>query len=494
VRRFGLQVRRNEGAWTDVAPSDFPYPERATPRVSIVSTDAYAHGAPTTDLLAGSSAPFSAGAGIALDALSPPWPGTNAHGEWEWPLVIRRFADGAVTNDEGDTFAFRMVRADGAPIRSSVDPVLTLSVPPGHLGGTFVETPGRIGPWQASNGALYFIMEPTETDNVLMMVTSTDGGATWQEVDGANRPAADDLEGVGAAQAGDTIHILHQTSEQVWHHAFHTADHPTTPDTWAVRDERVAAPGEPPTQVAAMAARSDGSLVAVYGGPEKIRFRIRAPEGAWGDETVVDAGGSRILSGPQVVLGRGDVVHLAYTAADGTAWYRRIQPDGTLTPREQLTAKLGTTEYDVGSILPLVFVPETNTVAILYRQTDGRLWERRSVGQGALTAPVQVSERIVVQNAVDSDQVGADAIADGTSVHVLYIEQGSGHIYHTHRDAAGGWQPATLQVDGVDAQWVRGARLTRSDGAAVYGYVYDAGSDGGSGMNRYDEVVLEGRD
>jgi hypothetical protein len=239
-----------------------------------------------------------------------------------------------------------------------------------------------------------------------------------------------------------------------------------------------------------MAARSDGSLVAVYGGPEKIRFSVRAPEGAWGDEAVVDAGGSRILSGPQAVLGADDVIHLAYTAADGTAWYRRIQPDGTLTPREQLTATVGTTEYDVGSVLPLVFLPETNTVVILYRQADGRLWERRSIDRSALTEPVQVSERIVVQNAVDSDQTGADAIADGTSVHVLFIEQGSGNIYHTHHDAAGGWQSATLQVDGVNAQWVRGARLTRGDGVAVYGYVYDAGSDGGSGMNRYDEVLL----
>jgi hypothetical protein len=492
--RFGLQVRRNDGAWTDVAVADFPYPARWSPRVSIVSTSAYEDGAATTDLLAGSTAPFSAGAGVVLDSLSPPWSGTNAHGEWEWPLVIRRFADGAVTNDEGDTFSFRMVHADGTPVSASATPVLTLAVPPGHLGGTFVETPGRIGPWEASNGDLYFIMEPTETDNVLMMVTSTDGGATWQEVDGANRPTADDLEGVASAMVGNTIHILHQTSEQVWHHAFHTSDHPATPDTWAVRDERVAAPGEPPTQVASVAARSDGSLVAVYGGPEKIHVGIRAPEGTWGAETVVDADDPRILSGPQVVRGAGDVVHLAYTANDGTAWYRRLQPDGTLTPREQLTAKLGTTEYDVGSILPLVFLPETNTVVILYRRADGQLWERRSIDHGPLTAPTSVTERVVVQNAVDSDQTGADAIADGTTVHVLFIEQGSGSIYHTHSDGTGSWQPTTLWMDGIDAQWIRGTRLTQGDGAPIYGFVYDAGSNGGSGMNRYGEVPLEGHD
>ncbi|NBB73008.1 MAG: hypothetical protein GVY35_04935 [Bacteroidetes bacterium] len=102
-----------------------------------------------------------------------------------------------------------------------------------------------------------------------------------------------------------------------------------------------------------------------------------------------------------------------------------------------------------------------------------------------------MSERAVVQNAVDSDQVGADAIAADGTVHVLFIEDGTGHIYHTQRGAAGAWQAATLQVDSANAQWIRGRPLTRGgDTANVYGFVYDAGSNGGSGMNRYAEVPL----
>jgi hypothetical protein len=30
----------------------------------------------------------------------------------------------------------------------------------------------------------------------------------------------------------------------------------------------------------------------------------------------------------------------------------------------------------------------------------------------------------------------------------------------------------------------------RDDGARVYGFVYDAGSHGGTGMNRFAEIVL----
>lgn len=468
--------------------------EPRTPRVSIIESDTYHHGEETTDLLAGSNAPFVAGAGVSLAETTPPVTGGDGQSEWEWPLVIRRFADGAVMNEEGDTFAFRMTDVDGRPIAADTYPTVTATVPPRLLGGTFVETPGRLGPWEASNGDLYFLMEPAETYNVLMVVKSTGGGRTWMEVDGANRPATGDLEGFASDYHGDTIHMLHQIDEAVLHHAFRTSDHPAEPDTWAVRDDTVATPGEPPVQVTTITARSDGSLAAVYGGPEKIHFKIRSPDGLWSDETTVDAGGPSVLSGPQSALGAGDVVHLAYTGRDGTTRYRQIRLDGTLTPPMQIASDIGTRVADVGAVLPLVVLPETNSVVVLYRRASGTLWARRIGDDGVLTDPVQVSERAVVQNAVDSDQVGADAIAVGGAVHVLFIEEGTGHIYHTQSDAASRWHPATLQVEGVNAQWIRGMRLTRgSDEVSAYGYVYDAGSNGGSGMNRYAEVPLHSR-
>lgn len=488
---FRLQYRRNGGAWTNVEVSDFPYPESRSPRVSIDSVHAYLHGTETTDLLAGSGAPFQPGVGINLAAMSPEWTGSGVQGEWEWPLVIRRYADGPVTNEEADTFELRMADSSGNPVSAEVHPMMTLSIPDGHLGGTFVETPGRLGPWEASSGDLYFIMEPTEINNVLMVVKSTDRGDSWREADGANRPAADDLEGFATDLHESTIHMLHQQSEAVWYHSFRTSDHPVNPNTWAVRDELLAKPGEPPVQVASMVARSDGSLVAVYGGPEKIRFKIRSPEGAWSGSTIVDQGDALQLSGPQAVLGENDEVHLAYTSRDGRAWYRTIQPDGTLSPRQHISDRIGTTEADIGSILPLVYQPETNTVAIIYRMTDGTLWERRLNG-GELTDPAQITGRQVVQNAVDSDQAGADAIADGTSVHLLFIEDGSGSIYHTVSREPGEWQPPELLIDGINAQWIRGNRLVQGGAPEVYGFVYDAGSNGGTGMNKYHQISLGG--
>ncbi|RQW02912.1 hypothetical protein EH222_13005, partial [candidate division KSB1 bacterium] len=140
--------------------------EAKTPRVSIVTCAAFEHGMLTSDLLKGSAAPFQAGTGINFAEWTPAWRAEKSHGEFEWPVVIRRFADGAMTNEEGDTFEFRMVDVEGSEVEIERNPVLQFSIPPGHVGGTYIENPGRIGPWQASNGDLYFMMEPAETDNL----------------------------------------------------------------------------------------------------------------------------------------------------------------------------------------------------------------------------------------------------------------------------------------------------------------------------------------
>ncbi|MEM1116624.1 MAG: exo-alpha-sialidase, partial [Bacteroidota bacterium] len=360
----------------------------------------------------------------------------------------------------------------------------------GHLGGTFVETPARIGPFQASDGDLHVILEPTETDNAMMVVASDDGGVTWREADGPNRPAADDLEGVGAALLDGTIHVLHQTSDAVWHHAFDTADAASGTAGWSQTDVLVAEPGEPPTQTAALVARPDGTLVGVYGAPTNLRLKTWSPEAGWGEEQAIGAPAPS-LSGVQAVLGAGGEVHIAFTGSDGTAWLRRLRPDGTLTEPQRLASDLGTAEADAGTIAPLVFVPETEEAAVLYRTADGVLTERRVRADGSLTPPEAVSERDVAQSPIDSEQVAADAVAHGGAVHVLFVQEQTGRLYRASRPAGGAWGSEEVAQAGANVQWVRGAVVRRADGSVVYGYVYDAGSNGGTGMNRYGEIVLQ---
>lgn len=461
--------------------------EPSSPRTSIVSTDAYADGTDTQDLLAGAASAYVAGTGVSLDECAPATVAAGEHAEVEWPLVIRRFADAAATNLSGDTFEFRMTDSAGEALAGAPTARITLDVPAGHLGGTFVEAPGRIGPWQAGNGDLYFVMEPAESDNLFMMVKSTDGGRSWHEVDGAHRPATGDLESVDGHLVGDTVHLLHQVSESTRYHAFRTSDHPEAPDTWAVTDE-LATAVTARAQMATLAVRPDDSLVAFHVG-DTVGYSIRSPGGQWSDEVVVDGGGAD-LAGPQAVVGAGGVVHLAYYRMDGTIWYRRLLPDDTLTEAQRLDRGVGTSEDEWGAVLPLVYLPESDTVVVLYRLADGKLRERRITGNGALTPPVVVAERRVVQHAVDSQQVGADAVAYDDGVVVLFIDETDRGIYST-MNRGEGWEPPTLQVDDILGSWVRGNVIRRADGATVYGYVYDAGSYGGAGMNRYGELVLD---
>ncbi len=457
--------------------------EPRSPRVSIVASAAYTDGAPTEDLLSGAKPPFVAGAGVSLAARTPRWTAAAGHSEFEWPLVVRRYSDGAVTNEDGDLFEFRLVNGQGVPVTAGDGPRARLAIPPGHLGGTYVETPGRIGPWRARNGDLYFIMEPAESSNLLMMVKSTDGGRRWREVDGANRPRTVDLESVDSRQVGDTIHLLHQVTEFSVHHAFRTSDHPTQPDTWAVRDER-AGVADSFSQAASLVVRPDGSMVAFHIGQAALHAGIRSPEGTWRDLGVIDTG----VASPQAVIGPGGEVHVAYFGLDGTLWHRRLLSDNRFTPRAELATGAGTDRDAFGAILPLVHLPETGRVAVVYRLADGHLWVRHVEPSGGFTPAVRVSDRAVVTGAVDSQQAGADVVADGTTLHVVFIDEATRSLYYTHD--RGGWQSARLLVDGIDAAWVRGNVYVRHDGVRVYGYVYDAGSQGGAGMNRYGEVVL----
>lgn len=461
--------------------------EPSSPRVSIVATGAYEDGTATTDLLAGIAAAHAGGSGVSLAACAPLSLAAGQHAELEWPLVIRRFADGAVTNEPGDVFEFRLVDGAGQALPGAPVPVVTLDVPAGHLGGTFVETPGRVGPWRTANGDLYFIMEPAESDNLFMVVKSTDGGRSWREVDGANRPATGDLEAVDARLVGDTIHILHQVTEATLYHAFRTSAHPEAPDTWAVTDETATAVTAS-NQMATLVVRPDGTMVAFHLG-DTIGYSIRSTAGEWSPEVVLDQGGLE-TAGPQAVLGSGGVVHLAYYGLDGTIWHRRLLPGDTLTEAQLLDDGAAVGDDHLGPVLPLVYLPEIDTVVVVYRRADGRLYERRIAGATPASPAVMISDLPVVQHAVDSQQAGADAAGWDGGVVVAFIDQADRSIYTTV-NRGDGWEAPARQVEGIRGAWVRGNVYRRDDGALVYGYVYDAGSEGGAGMNRYAELVLE---
>lgn len=458
-----------------------------TPRVSIVSSGAYERGEQTSDVIAGSAASFNPGLGVSLQERTPRVNGKDYHTEFEWPLVIRRLSDGPTENDDGDLFEFRMIDPNNSSsVRSAVARVM-LDVPDYHMGGTYIETPGRIGPWQATNGDLYFIMEPSETDNKFMMMKSTDGGRTWSESDADNRPMTGDLESVDGRQIGDQIHIIHQISESLHYHIFATSDNTSSPDAWLSTDE-VAAEAEAFSQTSTLVVRGDGILAAIFLA-DKLNYTMRGLSGVWTDPVELDPEDGLLNAGPQAVLGANNDIHIAYFSENGAIWYRQLLADGTLTERQLVSSNAGTTEDELGAVLPFSYDADAGEASIVYRLEDGSLWETRVSDDAILSVPQMITRGPVITNATDSQQPAADFVRDGDKAYALFVDEGSRAIYSTKRDG-GEWQEPVLQVDNIEGSWVRGEIINMPDGQKAYGFVYDAGSLGGTGLNRFGYMTL----
>jgi len=486
-----LEYRKRGGKWHPIGLSRFPYPLYATPEISIIEAEAFTFGEETEDVLTGALSEHEEGLGLSGLQVTPLFHLSGQSIEWEWPLVLRRFYDGPGFNEDETQFEVRVVDRRGKRLRGLRSIVLTGYAPDGHLGGTFIETPSRIGPYQTSSGRLYFLMEPTETDNRFMVVASDDGGRNWREVDGSGRPSTGDLEGVGAAFYEGVIHILHQTSDAVFYHAFATDNAARSKDRWLVDSEVVDTPDEPPTQSASLAALPDGRLVAVYGGATGGFVKIRDGDGLWqqGPQRL-ETSAIGNLSGFEVAAGAGGEAFIAYTARDGTGWFRTLDAGGVLSKPHQLSSRLGRSEEEHCSILPVTVLPCGSPVFI-YREVDGRLFERRWATKGKLTEAVLIPTSRVATGVVDSDQVGADVVQHGGQLHLLYIDEASHSINYATTGNDGRWTDTGPLIGKIDAAWVRGTIIHDPEGAAAYGFVYDAGSQGGAGMNSYSSLPLK---
>jgi hypothetical protein len=185
-----------------------------------------------------------------------------------------------------------------------------------------------------------------------------------------------------------------------------------------------------------------------------------------------------------------DTITVAYTGRDGSGFVRHLRADGSLSARQLFSSNLGTTDDENGAIVPLVVLPESGDTVMIYREQTGLLFERRFSRDGQLSAPVQVAQIPVITSAVDSEQVGADLIVHDSSLHLLFIDAQSRSIFHTRSSEQGSWSAPQAVVEGIQGAWVRGSVHRDAAGNPVYGFVYDAGSTGGSGFNRYFALPL----
>lgn len=482
-RQYNLQYQKNGGEWKYAEAHEFPYESMESPVVSIVSCPAYFNGQEAENLLPVSTLPNNRGAGVSLSSSTPGWvpkPGQGASSEYEWAVVIRNWSDGPVQAKAGDRISFRMVDQHGRVLEGS-NPEVTVQIPNYHLGGTFVETPAHIGPWQNKADALYFIMEPTETDNVFMIVKSTDDGKTWSETDSSNRPKADDLEGVSSTVSKDgIIHIIHQRSREVYYHAFDMSK-----DRWVTNSQLICRHDVPPTQVSGIALRPDGTMVAVFGYGKNIAYSIRSKNGQWSKETVIADPRSNGITSPVIANDRNGVVEFLYKTFDGKAWNRQLTPKNVLTPPIQIAENLGTDEKEGIAILPLEYNPDSQELFAAYRLHSGDLVVRKKNIQGIWSEGVVASRKPVVTNAEDSEQAAADLTIYGDKIFISYIPEDKKSVFVTELSKDLKIVKHSEVVSNVNASWVRGRIITLKDGSRAYALVVDEGSKGGSGFNEF---------
>lgn len=496
-----LQYRKNGGSWADLTYQPFDYTATAVPDCHITATSLYVDGDATTNLLSGSSKTFVAGSGQEDNTL-PSLTLNNQHTEYEFALVFHKFYDGPAHNADGTTFEFRLVESSGTVLGGTyVIPVITMNHPPGLIGGCFTESPGKIMAVD-DNGNIYVVLEPTHNTpyNLMMMVKSEDGGDTWAEVDGANRPTSDDLEAVDIRLVGDVIHIIHHSSTTVVYHQFAVSTHSTNPDEWLVTDQSVATGVTYDEQFAALEVFDDGRVLAMWTNIvtlQGIYYKIRSTGGTWGSVGELDATASVMFSGMQCIRRVNtdivDVFYLDYTNRD--IYYVPFLGSTELPgSRSLITADSMAANDDSAFTTAVAWLDGSNDKSMLayVKATDTKMYSK-IVTDGTPGSEQAASDNVVQVDVGGSRQAVADIANDGSTVYLLYSDGPTDDLWMDSNANGAGWGTDSEIEDGVYCNWVRSLVFTHSagnGGAKVLGYVIHYDTFGGTGPTYYGEIEL----
>lgn len=502
AKTFKLQYKLNAGAWTDVTSlleSATTGPIMSVPSSQFTDLDA------TTNLLSGSTETFEAGQGLSDNPDTSAITLISEHTEYEWALLIEGFYDGPTQISDGDTIALRVVETDNTLLDSyPLTPTFTVNVPDFYIGGCYSETPARAGPIADADGNLYFLMEPAETDNVPIMVKSTDGGRQWTLMDDAGGPTTVDLECHDMFLVGDTIHILQHSTTDVVYHAFLVSTDGSTPDTWSVIDQsiRTGISGLIGQQTCALARRSDGDLIAFYNvyvaGPNEDRLFYKINDGTWGSELTLEDEAAYEWHQVIAVVGASDLTHIFYKGDNGTLgpiWHRSLSSADSLSAREAVDADSGPASAEEAAMTQGVYWNDggNEKVMVVYKGSDDYLYSVVVTDDGTPETPRQASDNTVIYNMGGSRQPTASLVLNGDDAYLHYADAATLDIYRTEMVNDGGWNTDVEELDAVTAHWIRGLVFTHSVGNGsdtVVGYAYDNGSGGGTGYIFYDEFNI----
>ncbi len=533
---FQLRVAIEGGSYVLVPDEPDPFNTGTdAPKFTVVAipSEIYADLDATTQLLTVSAGTFRAGDGNHDNTQAPiVFSAANDFTEIEWVVMIRKTArniaaSANVHNADGDTFDFRVYLDDGTALDTYDEtPRVTLSNRVGHIGGGSVELPHRQF-IKDKSGNLYLVNEyadlPTESA-VAVMMKSTDGGDSWNPV-GSEPASFDDCESVDMhyIEADDTIYIGAQLNSAARFYSFRVADH-GSPDTWDL-DESVSAatPGDQSSPVhwrddTFSVHTNDNTCVMFYhddDGNNRIRYRIRTSGGTWGSELTVDTEASTDIGGIRTVMDPADdTIHIFYHTWNGSAgeiWHKSLSNADVLSGRTQVDQGGPTINVDggsrVGAVAGAVLWDDggTKKIGVAYHSDGGGddvYWNETAVSSINFS-----SGEVVALSAVDTNTLGGASVSAGVAIDDVDDEP---YVFGTDLSAttanlkydfrvSGSWQGDTVFSSErhkmprpevfVHSAGNGGARVVGFIHTNKDGHALNVG-DGGTGMVRYDEIVL----
>ena len=485
---FKAQCNREAAGWVDVSVNQGPI---ATPVMAVPSVMYNDGDATNVELLTSTTADID-GEGFHDNTMNSNISPTNEEFELEFCLRINGFYNGPGQNIAGDEIEFRIVESDGTVFAGTyTNPTITVAETAGYIGGTFCESPNRCGPWADSNGNLYAIIGDSEVAENLMMLKSADGGDTWREQDGGNRPSADDLEGLDSVispEESDSIHLAQiAANDNAYYHKFRMSDHGTDPDTWEITDELVTTiANQTGEQACALEVRSDTTVVLFYSWDDltndRLAYKIRSSGGSWGGENDLDSTGSTGYRGVACVRGESDKIHIFYKDhTNDDIYHKSLTLSGdSLGAREDIADRvIDGGQYQWAFGWP-VYWDDAGTEMIMVIFQGGDLALYSAVVQDDASPD---ASKLASDNDADRDLLVGRCIAGHMSVdpatdtaYMFYSHSDDQDIFRTEAVNDGGWSTDVEEQPDVAMHQMSSSIFTHSSGnggAKVFGYIWD---------------------
>lgn len=322
------------------------------------------------------------------------------------------------------------------------------------------------------------LLELGDRKDLVMMKSTSDPAVdtSWSSENGLIR-MTDLVDGLWAHLDGTDIHVatLEASTGRMEYHKFST-----TSDTWTITKELIFAPSN--TGVAtgiSLSVRSDGDVIVLYTTHDGTIHRVnyaRRESAVWTTEIQVDNGGANGWRSSCVVKGSSDRMHFAFWS-NSLHYQRTLRSDNTL---ETFPSSFASGISVAGQ--PTAYVSGADTkVRIPFRDVAGKAAVAKfdSADTPTITEDLDISEALIDVETQGRGEVVA--AADGTTLHLLFIDQATDDLFHDNNADDGGWGTDIEELDAVTVNRIS-CNVYDRDGT-VLAFVYDDG-----GTTKYQEI------